>query len=466
MLFSKVFERFAARSPVSVMTRSLLEYALAADPLDALFLQHAEHQYTRDLTFSSLVDLVSLVVTGTHSSVHAAYRADEHDIAVSLTSVYNKLNGLETSLSAELLRFSSRQLEPVLKEIGGELPPLVPGYRVRILDGNHLAATEHRLDETRTSASAPLPGLALVVFDPSLMLVTDMIPCEDGHTQERALLDQVVSTVRPRDLWVADRNFCVQGFLLGIVRRSGCFAIREHKGLAWESVSCLRNRGRIEGSRVSEQRIKLVDGEGNQVFLRRVVLRLDKPTRDGETEVVILTNLPVQDADSRRVGILYRKRWLIETAFQELTEALSCEVRTLCYPRAALFVFSLACVAYNVMGVLKGSLRAVHGAEKAEKLSGYHLASEISGMKEGMLVAIPKEEWVVFRSMSLGELVKWLRALASQVRLSRFRSSPRGPKKPVSKRKYNKKHPHVSTAKLLAGRKKKNSADHEAKPTP
>lgn len=158
MLFSEVFERFAARSPVSVMTRSLLEYALAADPLDALFLQHAEHQYTRDLTFSSLVDLVSLVVTGTHSSVHAAYRADEHDIAVSLTSVYNKLNGLETSLSAELLRFSSRQLEPVLKEIGGELPPLVPGYRVRILDGNHLAATEHRLDETRTSASAPLPG--------------------------------------------------------------------------------------------------------------------------------------------------------------------------------------------------------------------------------------------------------------------------------------------------------------------
>jgi hypothetical protein len=53
-----------------------------------------------------------------------------------------------------------------------------------------------------------LPGQAPVVLDPRLMLVLDVISCEDGHAQERALLDQVLQVVHPRELWIEDRNFC------------------------------------------------------------------------------------------------------------------------------------------------------------------------------------------------------------------------------------------------------------------
>src|SRR4051812_32651861 len=114
MLLGQVFERFVAESPVSVMVRGTLEYALQPQSLDDLFRRHAEHQYTRDLLFSSVVDLLGLVVCRTHPSVHAAYQAAPDEVAVSLTSVYNKLNGVETHVSAELVRHTTRQLGPVL----------------------------------------------------------------------------------------------------------------------------------------------------------------------------------------------------------------------------------------------------------------------------------------------------------------------------------------------------------------
>jgi IS4 transposase len=456
MLLGSVFDRFVEKSPISVMARGAIEFAFAPTDLDHLFNRHSEQQYTRDLLFSSVADLMSLVVCGTHSSIRAAYRASPEHIAVSLTSVYNKLTGIEPSVAAALVRHTTHQLEPVLRQLGGTLPDLVPGYHTRILDGNHLAATEHRLAETRGESAAPLPGQALVVLDPALMLLVDVFPCEDGHTQERALLGDVLTTVHERDLWMADRNFCVQHFLLGIARQLACFVIREHQGLSWQAAGKLRSCGRIEGARVREQRIRIVDPTGHVWYFRRVLVQLEKPTRDGDLELALITNLPLEAADARQVGTLYRKRWTIETAFQELTEALTCEINTLCYPKAALFGFCVALAAYNVLGVVRGALRATHGAEKIQtECSSYAMADEIAGVNQGMMIAIPGEEWAVFRHRTVEELVEVLRMLAGKVRLTRYHKRPSGPKKPPVKRKYNKRKPHVATAQLLKGRKKR-----------
>jgi IS4 transposase len=468
MLLDQVFEKFVAKSPVSVMVRGTLEYALQPKLLNDLFELHADGQYTRTLLFSTVVDLLSLVTCGVHASVRAAYRASPEDVAVSLTSVYNKLNGLETPLSAELLRCVFRQLEPVQRQLGGTLPALIPGYHTRILDGNHLAATEHRLGETRHDSAAPLPGQALVVLDPALMLVRDVFPCEDGHAQERSLLDAVLQTVQDRDVWMADRNFCVLSFLLGVAKRGGCFIIREHKGLTWQAAGNLRSGGRSASGWVREQRVSVLNEAGQRWFLRRVVLQLDQPTRDGETELALLTNLPREVVAAGEVAEHYRKRWTIETAFQELTEALCCEVKALCYPRAALFAFCVALVSYNVLSVVKGALRGVHGAEKVqEEVSGYLLADAVTKVHEGMMIATGEEAWAVFGGMTVAELVAALRELAGNVRLQKYRRQPRGPKKPARKRKYNKKHPHVATSRLLAERgTKKRSLQTKQKPTP
>ena len=459
MLLDQVFERFVSKSPLSVMVRGTLEYALQSQLLDDLFNNQAHDQYTRTLLFSTVVDLVSLVTCGVHSSVRSAYQASPEEIAVSLTSVYNKLNGLEPHLSATLLRHVFNQLEPLQRQLGGVLPELIPGYPMRILDGNHLAATEHRLGETHQDSAAPLPGQALVVLDPALMLIRDVFPCEDGHAQERSLLNEVLETVQAQEVWMADRNFCVQSFLLGIARKAGFFLIREHKGLAWQSAGKQHARGRIGTGRVSEQRVLVVDEKGQKWFLRRVVLQLDKPTRDGETELAILTNLPQEAATAGQVAETYRKRWTIETVFQELTEALCCEVKALCYPRAALFTFCVALVSYNVLSAVKGAVRGVHGREKVqEEVSDYALAEEIARVQEGMMIATGEEAWGVFRTMSLEELVEVLRELAGNLKLKKYRRHARGPKKPAQKRKYNKRHPHVATSSLLDKRKTKKQA--------
>src|SRR4029079_2843400 len=149
-------------------------------------------------------------------------------------------------------------------------------------------------------------------------------------------------------------------FLLGFVASKACFVIREHANLTWEPAGRGRSRGRAEGARVREQRVAIRDDQDNKVFLRRVTLELVEPTRDGDTALAVLTKLAAEDASAPEGGRLYRRRWTIEGAFQELARDLRTEIASLCYPRAALFAFCVGLVAYNVLGVVKGALRATH----------------------------------------------------------------------------------------------------------
>ena len=455
MLLGPIFERYVEKSPFAVVSRAILEHALSPHQLDEMFERLAETQYTRELLYSSTVDLMSLVVTRTYDSVRAAYVDEAVDISVSLTSVYNKLQGIEDPVCAELVRHTAARLHPVVAYLGGALPEPIPGYHMRVLDGNHLSATEHRLKETRNHSAAPLPGQSLVVYEPAWQMATDIILCEDGHAQERSLLDKVVAKVKERDLWLADRNFCVKWFLLAIIKRAGFFIIREHEQLNYCKAGKLRRRGRVETGQVLEQTVCLEDEDGKRYWVRRVVVQLDEPTRDGDQEIALMSNLP-DEVTARAVAQAYRKRWTIEAGFLELTKTLCCEIDTLCYPKAALFAFCVAVAAYNVQSAIKGVMRAVHGPDKIEEeLSRYFMAGEIARVHEGMMIALPAEEWEKFRAMPSEEFAEFLRQVAQQVQLHRYPKSHRGPKKPKPKRRHSRKRPHVSTARLLDERKAK-----------
>ena len=245
--------------------------------------------------------------------------------------------------------------------------------------------------------------------------------------------------------------------LYGIAGRDAFFIIRQHaRNLHWEFVGKRRDRGRIETGRVFEQTIRTTNDAGEILFLRRITVVLDKPTRDGDPEIHVLTNLPRKDASARLIADLYRKRWTIETAFQELEATLQSEINTLGYPKAALFAFCVAVVAYNIMSTVKAALRSVHGATVVDnEISAFDLAEEVAATNRGMMIAIPEDEWVVFQGMSPRELSPLLKQFAAAVRLSEFRKQPRGPKKPRPKRTSGAKARHVSTAKLLMQRRTK-----------
>jgi hypothetical protein len=452
-MFSKILQRFMERSPVPVMVQMVLERVLSPAKLNALFERTAVEQYTRELLFSTVFELMNLVVFKTFPSVNAAYQENPGQIEVSITSVYNKLNGVETGTSAALVREMAREKATLIEALGAVCESWLPGYRIKVLDGNCVEATEHRLEVLRATAAGALPGKSLVVYDPALEMAIDVFPCEDGHAQERALLEQVLPTVDERDVWIMDRNFCVRHFLLGIAERGGYFIGREHQGLAWEALSAPRYVGRTETGKVYEQGIQIVDDEGQAHKYRRIRVSLNTPTRDGERELFILTNLAKAVANAKLIAELYRKRWRLETMFQELEAHLHSEINTLAYPRAALFGFCVALVAYNVLAVVKAALRTVHGEETIDnEVSGYYLAGNIARTYDGMMIAVGAKQWVIFHAMPLAQFVEVLLQLAANVKLSKFRKHRRGPKKPRPKRDKYPNQPHVSTARLLAGK--------------
>jgi IS4 transposase len=456
----KIFSRFLNKSPVSVMVRALLEHALAPPALDALFARVAKVQYTRELLFSSLIDLMSLVVCKVQPSIHAAYQAQD-DIPVSVASVYNKLNGLETAVSEALVGYSCGRLLPVLAALDAPLPDPLPGYPLRILDGNHLPATQHRIAELRTMRAGALPGHSLVVYDPQQGLVRSVFCCEDGHAQERSLLPRVLLDVRTGEVWVADRNFCTTDFLFGIARRRKAFFVIRQHGSTLRGKRLLgkrRYRGKTKSGEVYEQRMELDSEDGSPpLVVRRITICLFEPTRDGDREIHILTNLPrggKRGVSAVQVAEVYSGRWRIETAFQEVEAFLASELNTLGYPKAGLFGFCVALVAYNVLAVVRASLRCVHGVDLiSEQVSGYYLANEVRRVYEGMMIAIEAGHWEQFANCTAEELAACLRQLAAQVRLAAFQKHPRGPKKPKPKKASGYKLKHVATAKVLAERK-------------
>jgi len=456
MVLGKCFEKFLERSPVSVMVRGTLERVFDPAKLERVFADHALLQDTRALTFAQCVGLMSDVVFRIAPTVGAWYKTHREDLTVTRQAVYDKLKRLELPIAAGLVRYAGRELAACLQQMPAQPRTLLRGYRVRVLDGNHLAGTEHRLGALRRYRAAALPGQALVFYDPQLDLATEVIPCEDAYAQERSLLQEVLAAVTARDCIVADRNFCTTGVVFGLARRGAFFVIRQHAStLTGHLQGPRRYVGQDErGRALYEQALSLIEADTEATLVvRRITLQLLTPTRQGETELHILTNLPPEDADAGQVAALYADRWTIEAAFQHLTLDLHCEVDTLGYPRAALFGFCVALVAYNVVALVKGALRAVHGTEYvAEQLSMYYLTLEVAQVATGMEIALGAEPWEIFRRMSVQEFATTLVEVAACLDTAKYTKHKRGPKKKPPKKISGKRHHHVSTARILAMR--------------
>lgn len=436
------------------MVRGTLERVFDPEKLERVFTDNAVLQYTRELTFAQCVGLMSDVVFRIPPSVGAWYKAHQEEIPVTRQAVYDKLKHLELSTAAGLVEYAGRELGACLQQMPTPPPPVLPGYRVRVLDGNHLAGTEHRVLALRRYRAAALPGHALVFYDPQWAVATNVIPCEDAYAQERTLLPEVVPMVTKGDCIVADRNFCTTGFLFGLARRSAFFVIRQHGSNVVGQLQGQRpSAGQdARGQALYEQAVKLTEADtGATLLVRRITVALHTPTRQGEPELHILTNLPVADAPAPQISALYADRWTIETAFQHLTVDLACEVDTLGYPKAALFGFCVALVAYNVVALVKGALRAAHGAEYVEEqLSRYYLTLEVAQVATGMEIALGVESWEIFRQMSVAEFTTTLVAIAQRLDTKKYTKHKRGPKKKPPQKLSGKHSTHVSTARILA----------------
>jgi IS4 transposase len=451
MILREMVERMEKNSPMCVMLRAMLENVFAAERLDRLFDDTALRQENKTLLFSSVAEIIGLVALRIRPSVHAAFVAKKAELAVTAKAVYDKLQRLEPRVSQALVRDSAEHLAKILDHLPGSRTTVLPGYRVKILDGNHLRRTERRIGELRALNAAPLPGQCLVVLDPQRQLVVDAFPCEDGHAQERALLGDVLATVEAHDLWIDDRNFCTAKFLGGILRQRAFFLVRQHaQSPRTELVGKRRRIGRSETGTVYEQALRMWDDQDQCVTIRRVTVVLEQSTRDGDQEIHLLTNLPPR-IGAIRVAELYRSRWTIETAFQQIAENLEGEIETLGYPRAALFSFCMALVAFNLVSVLQTTLRIAQPKdENASRISFYYVCDEISHTYRGLTLILDDSHWEQeFATLTPRQLARRLLKIARGVNLEQYRKYPRGPKKPPPKMKKQHRN-HISTARVLA----------------
>ena len=310
-----------------------------------------------------------------------------------------------------------------------------------------------RLREFRGAA---LPGQSLVVYDPDRQLVVDVLPYEDAHAQERVLMRSILESATAGELWIADRNFCSGPILCGFIHGGACFLIREHAvNPNPHELSALRRVGHIETGVVYEQEVSIEDEHGNTHELRRIELRLNEPTEDGDRVIRLLSNVPKTKLNAKQLARTYRRRWRIENMFQRLESVLHSEVRTLGFPRAALLAFGVAVAAYNVLSLIQTAVRVKHARTLTDadlELSSFYIAAEIRETYAGMIIAVPESEWKRYESVSIKELAKILLDLASHTDPLRLRSHPRKPK--VSKKKgYVAKRAaqqHVATSRVIA----------------
>jgi len=441
--------------PLGVMVRGVMEWLLDPPTMEQLFQKNAPDHYTRELTIDALVGLLIQVSVGAHPSPHAAYVADhatdDPTITVSKAAFYGKLGRLPTAVSEAVVRHSAERCGQLLDLMPQVRTEILPGYRMRVLDGNVLTGTEHRLTALRRWLNACLPGKSLVVYEPGMGLVTDVVLCEDAYTQERALVTQIVPRIQARDLLIADRNFCTPRFVFGVHGREGFVIVRQHRrSLPCQPTEKLTKRGQTATGTVYEQRVQTTDAEtGETLSLRRIEVRLFEKTRDGDRTIALLTNLPEQ-VSALAIAQLYLDRWTIEKHFQFLTQSLNCELPGLGKPPAALFGFAMAVVAGNALAVVRGSIRSVHGREAEAEISGYYLANEIGYDYHTLMKYMPAEEWLGWRDIPVAPMARLLKAVAHHVNLKALARSKRGPKKPPKvKPVYDKKHKHYSTHRVL-----------------
>ena len=451
MLLSERVEPYLAQRPYCVLVRAALERMLDATRLDQLFRVHATRQQERELLFSSLVELMARVVTRIEPSVLASYRSLRDKLSVTDEAVYQKLRLVETEVSEALVEDSFAVAGQVLTELKVCDTSWVCGLRVKILDGNYLQKTQRRIAALRTLWDAPLPGRALVVWDQTTRLVERVFLTEHGLASERSLLSEVLETVAADDLWIADRNFCTLGFLLGLAEQRARFVIRQHGQMKGIPLGPRFLAGQTaKGEPVWEQAVQISDGD-QVLTVRRITVELQQATRDGDRELHLFSNLTKAQASAVKIATLYSRRWTIEVVFLELQTALSCEVKTLGYPKAALFAFCVALLLQNTFSLLAGSLRAAHGADVIDQqVSGVLLAQELCKTYDGMMVQIPPMHWEELGRLSLREYARQLKTWAARIHLENYRKTPRGPKHPPPKRKRRSRGGRVSTAKILS----------------
>jgi len=448
-----LLDRLHQQAPFALMVRGAIDWFFEPEFLNTLAEQAYQTNYTRDIHFADLVELLLPVVFQPDRTVRSSFRGNPRLATVAtLTSFYGKLNGVDPEVSRALVGRTAQRATTVL----AEQPPLaatpLPGYRLLTRDGNHLAATERRLDGL--TACTALPGLGLILREFTTGLFLDLLPIPDAYAREVSHAPAVLGgTLRAGDCVVADREFCAAGVFAAVEHARAFFVIRHRKSVQVHAQTPLRACHTSAQRTVREQVVRYSNGER---AYRAVRVELARPTQDGDTVITVLTNLPAH-VGAETVADVYHGRRSIETAFHELAMALQGEVRTLAVPRAALLCFAVAAAVYNLLQVVRHAVAWEQGVAVAENLSTQLLCQEVRWHLASLLVIYDAGELGPRGDWTAAAVRGWLGEQAKRIDAMRYERS-RG-RKPgsVSGKRGRSPRLHESTQQHLDNRSAKRT---------
>ena len=440
-------------SPPAVLVRGAMERWLAPDVLAEIARTSGGANYERKVTLEALTALMLDAVLGMQPSVHAAALARRDEWQGSVQALYGKLARVEPRFSTGLVRRTAAGILPLVSRVPRGKRS---AYSVKILDGTMPDGSEHRLGALRGLRAAGLPAKAVVVYDWATGVCERAAVAEDAYTSEKPLAEPLLDDARPGEVYVGDRGFCTVRIMGRLLDRGASFVLRElTHDMVYEAERPERRRGR---SPVGEAEVRLVCRERACVWpLRRIHVRLEEPTGDGDRELRLLTNLPTS-YKARDVAELYRRRWRVERHFHLVKRELHGQMTTLGEPRAAIFALCAALAAGNVLAWIKSLTRGQRGDDDAPALSGYYLALEISRGYAAVEALTSERDWQALAALSTRGFQTWARRLADAVPWSRYVTHPRGPKQRPPPQASGKHRHHYSTYRLLHPQNKESNA--------
>nr|WKF56254.1 hypothetical protein HUO10_000704 [Paraburkholderia busanensis] len=428
-------ERFVEHSPMAVMARLVMQWAVHAESLDDPFERSADGdaEPLREALFALTVDAmlrIAAQVNGASgaqgtNAMHGMRTAGPSALDANVTALHDRMSRAYPQWGRALVRDSAALLLPVAASRALDGLALPADWRVRVLDGASMSAGMRCMPGPSgcTHVIAPdVPHLAeqgacaLPVYDPQRGSIVDLLPYERGAVHERAFVAQLVESVRPGELWLLDGHFNPAAILAGWPSDGSLFVVREQACVPpYRSLGDAREQGRLDDAPVYEQRVAMAEAGDTSPGFRRIEWHRDA-TDGGTGEVVrLLTNAPGSMLDALQIVQFATRAWhdALPLPLDAIRDgALPGTIASRAAPLAA----GIAALAYNVFAAMIGVVRqSIELDERDLERLPSHIAAGIETAYGGMMIALPPEDWRCYDKLSDIALRDLARQLAVHV---------------------------------------------------
>ena len=352
----------AAKLPLAAAALQLLKFSLNDEFLAEVFQQNRGRAFERDLKFPVFVHVMSDAILGNHGSAHRAFQhAREQGILdTTVKAMYDRLATVPVKVSTGLFAAAAARLNEVNPTpIDDSLPAsIIADFRPVPLDGKATKYVNGRLKILR--------GLKGKVSGNKLLVAQDLITGQaiaieanvDGESSETPLVPGLVAQVRARpadlpNLFTADRNFCDFKVLQLFAKKNDGFLVRMHMKCKFHPDPSVKARtGKDDADRDYREDWGWL---GNATNPDRVRVRRITVDRASGGPFILVTSLFDADRHSAfDLLALYRRRWGIETMFQQVVQTFDLRNLIGSTPEATIFQAVFCMLLYNITILIRG----------------------------------------------------------------------------------------------------------------